>query len=210
MSITSIGEALSLIIILLVSLSFHEFAHSAVAYLYGDPTAKNAGRMTINPIAHWDPVGTTLLVGLIFVRALGLGLPIFGWGKPVPVNESNLENIPFHGLLISIAGPLSNFVLAVTLALIYRYVSLSPFIASIVSTGIYLNIFLMLFNLLPVPPLDGSSILRFILPEEYYITIFRNPTVYIIFLFIILFFVLDYVGILASHLYSVLLGIPSI
>ena len=205
--VTSLGSGFLLVFIVIISLSVHEFAHSLVAYAYGDPTAKNAGRMTINPIAHWDPVGTTLLVALLLGRVIGLPLPVFGWGKPVPVDEGNFEKPALYGLQVSLSGPLSNFFLAALCALVYRFVPLNEVVLGVFSTAIYLNLFLMFFNLLPVPPLDGSSILRFVLPESLYNSIFRNPTFYLILLFIVLFFLIDFVGSLTSNLYTILIGI---
>ncbi len=172
-------EALVIIIVVLLSLSVHEFAHAWVANLFGDPTARIMGRMTINPLRHWDRLGTTLLVALIFLSTFGLGLPIIGWGKPVPIDERNFTNPKWHGFQAAIAGPMSNFVFAVILAAIIRYFSLplTSFWGAAISFAIYINIFLMFFNLLPVPPLDGSRILRLVLPEDTYQAIVSNSAI---------------------------------
>ncbi len=184
-------EAIILIAVILVSLSFHEFAHAVVAHMFGDSTAKNEGRMSLNPIKHWDPVGTSLLVGLIFLNSFGLRVPIFGWGKPVPVDEGNFDNPRWHGLQTAIAGPLSNAILATAIALLGRAFGATGLAAEIIQLAVYLNIFLMLVNLLPIPPLDGSRILRLFLPEETYFALATNPVVFYMLLLGVFFFLID-------------------
>jgi Zn-dependent protease len=197
----------SLLVLILASLSVHEFAHAFVANLFGDSTARLEGRMSLNPLRHWDPVGTSLLVGLLLLRMVGLPLPVFGWGKPVPVNERNFENPKIHGLQTALAGPMSNFILAVALALVARYLTLSTTLSGILVLGIYLNIFLMFFNLIPVPPLDGSRILRLFISEEAYYSISNNPMIFFAIFFFILYFLLDYIIIFSQQLTSYLIGI---
>lgn len=168
--------ALILIAIILISLSVHEFAHAYVANLFGDTTAKHEGRMTLNPLAHWDPIGTTLLVGLILLRTLGLsGLPVFGWGKPVPVNESNFDRPLSYGIQTAMAGPMSNFILAIIFALVIRNLNLPAVFESVLVTAVFLNLFLMFFNLMPIPPLDGSRLLRLFMSEHSYYQLASNP-----------------------------------
>ncbi len=199
-------EAFALIAVILVSLSVHEFAHAAIAHLFGDATAKNEGRLSLNPLAHWDSVGTTLLVGLIILSSFGLAVPILGWGKPVPVDEGNFENPRWHGLQTAIAGPLSNAVLAVLIAVISRGLGLTGFAADIAQLAIYVNVFLMFFNLLPIPPLDGSRILRLFLPEETYFALATNPVVFYLLLFGVLFFLVTPLHGAALRLTQFLLG----
>lgn len=203
---SSILGAVLISIIILVSLSVHEFAHAFVANLFGDSTAKDMGRMTVNPIKHWDPVGTTLLVGLILANSLGAHLPIFGWGKPVPVDERNLENPRWHGLQVAIAGPMSNFLLAGLLALGIRFGHPSDLVFNILYMAISLNLFLMFFNLLPIPPLDGSRLLRLFLPAEAYFALATNPIIFIVLIFAALSFFLPYLSLAASSLTSLLIG----
>ncbi|OGD62728.1 hypothetical protein A3A71_01795 [Candidatus Berkelbacteria bacterium RIFCSPLOWO2_01_FULL_50_28] len=180
-----------LIAIILISLSVHEFAHAFIANLFGDPTAKHEGRLTINPAAHWDPIGTTILVVLIALNTLGLAtLPIFGWGKPVPINESNFENPRWHGLQTAIAGPMSNFIFALLLALVLKFTHLPDVGVGMLVIAISINLFLMFFNLLPIPPLDGSRILRLFMSERLYYALASNP----LFLFAAIFLVIGFLG----------------
>lgn len=150
--------------ILLISITLHEFAHAYSASLLGDPTAKHHGRLTLNPIAHIDIAGLLLL---IFAG--------FGWAKPVPINPDYFKNRRKGYFLVSIAGPLSNFLLAliftVLLGIEIKYID-SFVIHNIFTYGIIINIVLAIFNLFPIPPLDGSKILLALLPkgfeEQYY------------------------------------------
>ncbi len=148
---------LSTIIIVLIAVSIHEFAHAWAADRLGDPTAKLNGRMTLNPIAHLDPIGT-----------LTLFLFGFGWGKPVPVDSYNLQDPRRDEALISFAGPLSNIIIAVIFGLIFKF---SPYQLPTTSYQLLVNFLsinfgLAYFNLLPFPPLDGSKILLALLPFD--------------------------------------------
>lgn len=151
----------------LFSLSFHEFAHAWVADRYGDPTARLMGRMTVNPVAHVDPIGTLLFPTLSFFT----GFSFIGWAKPVPVNERNLRNPLRDGMIVAIAGPASNILLALVFTL-FLYLSnrwtlemafMKP-LQLMVLTGIKLNVFLAFFNLLPFPPLDGGRVIYGLFP----------------------------------------------
>src|SRR3989344_5311410 len=208
MSQDSIQLGLLLIIIILFSLSIHEFAHAWVANLFGDPTAKNEGRMTLNPFKHWDTVGTTLLVGLLILRALQVfgSPPVFGWGKPVPVNEGNFENPRLHGIQTALAGPMSNFLLAMILALIVRSITLPELVSTAFALAIYVNIFLMFFNLLPIPPLDGSRVLRLFMSEQSYYNLASNPVFLFGGIFIVLYLLADLLVQATSYLTRLLIG----
>lgn len=198
---------LILIVIILVSLAVHEFAHAFVANMLGDPTAKLEGRLTLNPLAHWDPIGTTLLVGLILLRALGLsGLPAFGWGKPVPVNEGNFENPKIHGIQTAMAGPMSNFILAILIALVLRFFDVGLIMQEVLITAVFLNIFLMFFNLMPIPPLDGSRLLRLFISERTYYEISANPLFLIGSLFLVIYVLSGLLVPAATRLTSLLVG----
>jgi len=202
----SLTGALILIAIILVSLSVHEFAHAFTANLFGDPTAKDLGRMSVNPIRHWDTIGTTLLVGLIFLSSLGLRVPVFGWGKPVPVDERNFENPRLYGLQVALAGPMSNFLLAAVLAIIYRLIQPAGLGAEVLIMAVYLNLFLMFFNLLPIPPLDGSRLLQLFLPAQLYFALASNPIIFIVIILGTLSFLLPYLLLATSFLAGRLLG----
>lgn len=155
------------IVILLFSVIVHEVMHGLVALKFGDHTAKNAGRLTLNPLPHIDPIGTILIpLTLWFTHS-----PIlFGWAKPVPVNPFNFNNLRKGELMVSAAGILSNLGLAIITALIYRvsiiFVDLS-ILQPFVLYSVYINLFLAVFNSLPIPPLDGSKIISSYLPYKY-------------------------------------------
>ena len=147
-------------IILLAALPIHEFSHALIAYRLGDGTAKLLGRLTLNPIVHFDPVGGTLLILTLLIPGSGF---IFGWAKPTPVNPSNLRGGRQSDALVALAGPASNLVLAAAAAIPFRVMIATGVDASlplaILFLFIQINISLMIFNLIPLPPLDGSHVL---------------------------------------------------
>ena len=155
----------SSLIVLFFSIVLHETAHGLMAERHGDPTARMMGRITLNPIAHIDPVGTILLPLIMIV----LGSPfIFGWAKPVPINPRNLNNPKRDMMWIALAGPATNFVLCLFLALIFRVLARPGTIAeTILFYGVTINLVLAFMNLIPIPPLDGSRILSGLLPDRY-------------------------------------------
>ncbi|MGD7042921.1 site-2 protease family protein [Jeotgalibacillus proteolyticus] len=147
-------------ITLLVAFTLHEFAHAYVAWKFGDPTAKNQGRLTFNPLKHLDPIGTIL----IFIIG-------FGWAKPVPVNRFYFKQPRFAGVLVSIAGPLTNLLIAfaaqgVYIALVVSGVQVPAFFSGLLMTMVGLNIVLFVFNLIPLPPLDGYRIIEDLVPAR--------------------------------------------
>jgi len=159
----NIAEALRLIVGLLVAITVHEASHAYWAYRLGDPTPKALGRVTLNPIAHLDPLGTVMML----VAAIsGFG---FGWGKPVPVNPFYLRRFgPKTGMaIVSVAGPASNLVVAGLLLLPLR-LDLVPtlVVAQFLLSVAWVNVFIALFNLIPIPPLDGFSVLLGVLPTR--------------------------------------------
>lgn len=143
------------IISLLVAFTVHEFAHAYTAYKFGDNTAKDQGRLTLNPVHHLDPIGT------IFILIAG-----FGWARPVPVNRRNFANPKLAGVLVSLAGPLSNFLIAfVATGLLFFTIGSAPaFFVQLLNMMIWLNVLLFVFNLLPFPPLDGYRIIEDLVP----------------------------------------------
>ena len=168
----TIYNAAALIVPLIIAIVFHEVSHGLVANLLGDPTAKEQRRLSFNPIRHVDPVGTVILPGLLaLVKA-----PVFGWAKPVPVIKQRLRNPRYGMMAVAAAGPASNLVLAavgaVLLGLLVRGMGdVQPgeplrFIALNLSNFLSINIFLALFNLLPIPPFDGSHIVEGLLPPR--------------------------------------------
>ena len=157
--------------VLLLSLSFHECAHAWTADRYGDPTARLLGRVSMNPVVHMDIWGTVVFP----IVAILTHLPLFGWAKPVPVNPLHLRNASRDNMLVSLAGPLSNIVLGGVFFLVLLASSVTGVlyalplnivrpVVAILQIGLFLNILLAFFNLIPVPPLDGSHILEFFLP----------------------------------------------
>ncbi|WP_347303424.1 site-2 protease family protein [Croceibacterium sp. TMG7-5b_MA50] len=163
--------ALAMIPALVIAIVCHEVAHGWAALMLGDPTAKERRRLTLNPIRHVDPVGTLLVPGGLALA----GMPVFGWAKPVPVDYRRLRDPRTGMMLVAAAGPLTNLVLAalgaVVLGLTARFASgpLDGALGYFVVTAqlfILINIFLALFNLLPIPPFDGSHILEGLLPRR--------------------------------------------
>jgi len=144
---------------LLLAISFHEAAHAYIAMILGDPTAKLRGRVTLNPLKHLD------LLGTIMIFVVG-----FGWGKPVPINPHNFKDFRKGEALTALAGPMSNFVLALISSFFVKNLAdnLPLFILQFLQIFILLNVALMCFNLIPIPPLDGSKIMFLFLSDRYY------------------------------------------
>jgi Zn-dependent protease len=157
-------------IVLLFSLTVHESAHAWTADRLGDPTARLLGRVSLNPMVHADPIGTILFPLLALVS----GVPLIGWAKPVPVNVRRLRHQRRDYVLVAAAGPASNLVLAVVAALLLSALPVAPVVlgepnvsaplASLLSLGVQLNLLLAVFNMLPIPPLDGGNVLSGLLP----------------------------------------------
>jgi len=158
--------AIVVAIMLLVGLPVHEFSHALAAYRLGDGTAKLFGRLTLNPIAHFDPVGGTLLA-LTFIGSAAAGGALgFGWAKPTPVNPLNLQGGRRGEAIVAAAGPISNLVLAIAGAIPLRFLLANPqlggpdsLIFLVLFYFVQINLLLMIFNLIPIPPLDGSKVM---------------------------------------------------
>ena len=200
-------EIAQFFVALYLSLSFHEAAHAWMAYRHGDDTAYLMGRMTLNPIVHIDPIGT-VFVPLLMV--INLGIPLIGWAKPVPVNPLRFRDMRKGEIQVSLAGPVSNFILAsgalvaswMVLALALMFLKpgepmhVVTMLLLFLRRLMILNLVLGLFNLIPISPLDGSHILRVLLPREAaekYDRLLVPPFNYLV-LFFFFFVVLPMVG----------------
>ena len=168
--------------VILISITIHEFSHAKAADILGDPTPRLAGRLTLNPINHIDPIG---FLALIFVR--------FGWAKPVPINPYNFRDPRRDSAIVGLAGPVSNFFLAWILAGIMKVLpfgtsEISLMAIQVFQYAVWINIALAVFNLIPIPPLDGSHILEAFLPYEFSDALFvLRQYGFLILIFIILF-----------------------
>ncbi|MCU0679607.1 MAG: site-2 protease family protein [Planctomycetes bacterium] len=152
------------IIVLVFSAIIHEYMHGWMADRLGDPTAKNLGRLTLNPIPHIDLFGSILLPALLVITNAGF---VFGWAKPVPYNPYNLRDQKYGGAKVAAAGPLGNFITALFFGLILRFFPLASQLEVFLQLIVFINLLLMVFNLVPIPPLDGSKILAAFLPHEW-------------------------------------------
>lgn len=142
---------------LLIAITFHEYAHARMAYAWGDATAKMQGRLTLNPIAHLDPLGT-----LMFLVAR------FGWAKPVPINPANFHNRRRGLFWVSFAGPAMNLLIGfAAIFLLLSFQGIGPVFQTLMYNIVIFNVFLAVFNIVPLPPLDGSKILASLLPRKY-------------------------------------------
>ena len=150
-------------IIIVPSAILHEYAHGFAADWLGDPTARNAGRLTLDPRAHIDIFGTILMPILLLVVSAGNFM--FAYAKPVPYNPYNLINRKWGPALVGVAGPAANLIVAVAFGMLVRFLPANAF-TSVVALVVYANILLAVFNLAPIPPLDGSKILFAVLPES--------------------------------------------
>lgn len=193
------------ILILIFSVVIHEVSHGAVAYAMGDSTAKDEGRLTLNPLKHLDPFGSVILPTITYL----LGGFIFGWARPVPYNPYNLKNQKYGPGLVGAAGPLSNILVALVFGLLLRFgggLGLPPQFLQISIFIVFLNLILAIFNLIPIPPLDGSKVLFALLPERAYDleTFFEKYGLIILLLFI--FFLSGIILPVAAFLFRLVTG----
>jgi len=193
----NLSEAILSVPALMIAVILHEVAHGWVAYRMGDPTAKMAGRLTLNPVPHIDPFGTILLPAMFIL----LGSPIiFGWAKPVPINPLNFRDLRRGTFFTSIAGVVTNLSLAVVFGIAYRFLyelagTVDPFLTKSViyplliftAKSVLINLILALFNIIPIPPLDGSKALMSFLSFKYW-ELFQKYEIYGFFVIAILLF----------------------
>lgn len=194
------------ILVLLFSVVIHEVSHGLAALRCGDDTAERLGRLSLNPLKHLDPIGSVVLPLLLIFMKSGF---VFGWAKPVPYNPLKLKNPRRDTALLAFAGPLANFSIALIFGLIIRaimitssFVSLLPFLVIIVQVNLILGV----FNLMPIPPLDGSKILFYFFPSSK-LEMFLSQYGLIIFFFFIL-FAGDIILSLVSVFFSLFTGVP--
>lgn len=221
------------IVALIVSAIFHEYAHGWVAHKLGDNTAKDAGRLTLNPLAHLDPVGSILLPILLIISKAGF---VLGWAKPVPYNPHNLTDQKYGDFKVALGGPGTNFLLAIFFGLLARFMPLAvgqkqvfavallqgnndfllsqiggQVVASVFVLALimcFINLLLMVFNLIPVPPLDGSKIFLVLLSERLKEKYYRlEPYGFFIILFLLFFGFFNLIFPLVIFLFSLLTGL---
>lgn len=193
------------LVVLFFSIMLHEIAHGSMALRLGDPTAKYAGRLTLNPLKHIDPLGTIILPLILLLVTAGRG-PIIGWAKPVPVNPFNFTDQRWGSLKVSLAGPITNFLVGISFGLIIRFVYLPDSLFLLFGIIVIYNFAWGIFNLLPIHPLDGTHILFSFLPTRYNQLKFflqqYGPFVLILFIFV----GLDWIFTSASFLFVLVTG----
>jgi Zn-dependent protease len=184
-------EEVIFFLVVIPSIILHEVSHGWVARFFGDDTAKRAGRLTLNPLVHIDPVGTLIVPALLVLGGFG----VFGWAKPVPVNTARLRSPRNQGVLVSLAGPATNVLLAILGAFVFisvfRNTALQTGVLSIPAQVVFLfslaNIGLAIFNMIPIPPLDGSVLFERLLPARYWPTYLRiRPYTMVIIMVVVL------------------------
>ena len=207
---TGIAITIFSLIVLLFSVIIHELAHGYVAFSLGDPTAKYEGRLTLNPLKHLDPFGSVILPLLLLIATAGQG-PIFGWAKPVPINPYNFKDQKWGTLKVSISGPLTNFGIAIIFGLLIRFLNFPQLLPlmQLLSIVVFYNFLWGIFNLVPIPPLDGSWILfRFLPPGLEKVKMFLQQYGLFILIFFIFFGGLSGLVNLSQLMYNLVVGSP--
>ncbi len=201
MDLTSVFYLLAL----LFSVVIHEVAHGSVANTLGDPTAKYSGRLTLNPVAHLDPIGSIVVPLMLLFFTQGQG-PIIGWAKPVPVNAANLRNPRWDSAKVAVAGVAMNFSLAVIFGMILRFVPLPPQLAFFFNLIVIVNLLLGVFNMVPVPPLDGSRLLMAVISDRFWKIKLLMESYGLIILVLFVFFGFPFIGPMMTLLYKLIVG----
>ena len=200
-------DAIFYIAILIMSIVIHEVSHGFMAEYFGDDTARDAGRLTLNPIKHLDLFGSIILPAVLILTHAGF---LFGWAKPVPYNPNNLSNRRWGTVAVAAAGVLANFIIAIVFGIIIRLTIHSALPAGfyfITSAIVIVNLALALFNLVPIPPLYGSKILLSFLPESISIKIFQYEQYALVLLLIFIIFFSDYLYPILSFLFHLITGL---
>ncbi len=198
--------------VLIYSVIIHEYAHGWMADRLGDPTARRAGRLTLNPLPHIDPFGSILLPGLLLFSNSHF---LIGWAKPVPFNPFNLKDQKYGPAKVAAAGPAANFLIALFLGLIIRFFPLATLtnynmaiFVQLIAYVVWLNLLLMIFNLIPIPPLDGSKILMTFLPFRYQQIFYRLEQWGMLILVFFVFMLFPYVVLpILSVLFKLITGV---
>jgi Zn-dependent protease len=150
--------------VVIPSIILHEVSHGVAALVFGDDTAKRAGRLTLNPIPHIDPFGTIIMPALLILA----NAPVIGFAKPVPVNPNRMRNPRNDSLIVSLIGPVTNFSLVVLTTLAWHHYRPTGTLGQVVYTASFANVILCVFNLIPIPPLDGSAVLERLMPKSWW------------------------------------------
>jgi Zn-dependent protease len=198
------------ILILLFSIVIHEVSHGFMAEYFGDNTARNAGRLTLNPIPHIDSIGSVILPAILVLSHAPV---FFGWAKPVPYNPNNLRNLRWGTFWVAAAGVIANLFIAIVFGIIIRLsfsFSLPDGFYFITSTIVLMNLALAVFNLVPIPPLDGSKILFTLLPTSFYSFIVFMEQYALVLLLIFIFFFVDLLYPILIFLYQIVTGLSLI
>ena len=199
-----VAQFVIIIAVIILSVILHEFAHGAVAYWLGDRTAKEAGRLSLNPIKHIDPIMSILVPAILYL----MRAPVFGGAKPVPINPHNLKGKEWGMALVALAGPLTNFLLAFVFFLIGHFTGViyeSGLGGLFFSQMVFTNLGFMLFNLIPIPPLDGSRVLYAISPDGVRSFLMAMETYGIIFVYtLIAVFGTTFSGVMAGGMNGIL------
>lgn len=199
-------ELVFVIIILIMSVIVHEVSHGYAALALGDPTAKYENRLTLNPLSHLDPIGS-VLVPLLGYFAGGF---IIGWAKPVPFNPYNLRNQKWGEAIVALAGPFANLCLAIIFGLTLRFLAgssfLNPQFLGLAGYVVFINLALAVFNLMPIPPLDGSKILFALLPYKWHRVRESWEKYGLVLVLIFVFFVWQIISPIIGHLFNFLVG----
>lgn len=196
------------LLVFLFSVVIHEVAHGYIAERLGDPTARLAGRLTLNPLRHLDLFGSILMPLFLFISQSPI---IFGWAKPVPYNPAMLvKDFKYGPLKVALAGPVSNFLIALVMGLILRfgYPFLPEISSLLLGIIVFINLLLAVFNLIPIPPLDGSKILTILLPPRYALYIEQFGLAGIFLVLVLLFLFPGVIFSLTAFFFNIVVGLP--